>query len=101
MEQEISQREVVKAAWEMLSAKSASLVERIQRRDTKLDETTFFPYSEQQSLRTVLLIFEKHRTSLSWESLTIEFAFEFEFEFEFELDFELDFELKKIELDMS
>ena len=42
MEQEISQREIVKAAWQMLAAKSASLVERIQRRDTKLDETTSF-----------------------------------------------------------
>ena len=54
MEQEMSRREVVKAAWEMLSAKSASLVERIERRATKLDETTSFPSSEQQAFETVI-----------------------------------------------
>ena len=54
MEQEMSQREIVKAAWQMLAAKSASLVERIQRRDTKLDETTSFPSSEQQAFETVV-----------------------------------------------
>ena len=50
----MSRREVVKAAWEMLSAKSASLVERIERRATKLDETTSFPSSEQQAFETVI-----------------------------------------------
>ena len=50
----MSRREVVKAAWEMLSAKSASLVERIERRTTKLDETTSFPSSEQQAFETVI-----------------------------------------------
>lgn len=54
MEQEMSQREIVKAAWQMLAAKSASLVERIQRRGTKLDETTSFPSSEQQAFETVV-----------------------------------------------
>ena len=54
MEQEMSQREIVKAAWQMLAAKSASLVERIQRRATKLDETTSFPSSEQQAFETVV-----------------------------------------------
>ena len=43
MEQEITQRDILRAGWEMLSAKAQSIVQRVQKRADKLCEATSFP----------------------------------------------------------
>ena len=54
MEQEITQREIVKTAWKKLLEKAENIVDRVQKRVDKLSEATSFPQWEQSKIERTI-----------------------------------------------
>ena len=54
MEQDITQREILKTAWKKLLEKAENIVDRVQKRAEKLSEATSFPQWEQSKIQRTI-----------------------------------------------